>query len=590
MNKKFQRAVEYYQKGDLQKSANLCQQILKKSPHDLEALNLLGVLAIQTKQIDQAQVIFQQMLKIKPEARSYSNLGYVLEKSSQFEQAAAMYQQAIKLDNKNYDLYINFINALTKAGRSTDVIKVGQQALALKPSAKVYAELGIAYYQLQQTEAAEQAFRQAIKLSPKNAEYHSKLGLVLSYHKTEQGYQEAEQLFKYSIQLQTHNPISYYYLGVNYLFQRQFTKAEHHFHQAVMQKSDLIDARFSLAVTQHRMQNIESKQTFKAVIQYYQDQLQQKLPFASLLNTLKRLATSHVFLNQLDKAEQYFRELEKIVKDNPEKGTTNYQLMAATCFSPDFYQNILNADFPQNTQVAIQKLAKFDYVVTASCDANYFSKYAKNFVNSLLQNNHEAIHLHLHIMNPIDEVLSEAQNFLSQQNIASYCVTTEQVVLQDAKLLKTYYTFGRFLNMAQWLETYQKPIISLDIDAIVEKPLSYLIDAIPEADMGVRSRQITSWEEFVANVMVIKSNPETIAYFDVVRRYLLHFVEKSYLVWGVDELALTAAHHLRQYYEKQSPKLQFINTEVEEVLWQLGHKNVEKLEEQRFTQYSDETT
>jgi hypothetical protein len=190
-------------------------------------------------------------------------------------------------------------------------------------------------------------------------------------------------------------------------------------------------------------------------------------------------------------------------------------------------------------------------------------------------------------MNPTDEVLTEAQQFLNQQQIPSYCISSEEVKLQDENQLKTYYTFGRFLNMGQWLQTYQKPIISLDIDAIVEKPLSYLIDSIPNADMGVRSRQITSWEEFVANVMVVKSNPQTIAYFDLVRRYLLYFVPKEYLIWGIDELALTAAHYLRQYYEKQSPELQFINTEVEEVLWQLGHKNVEKLTEKRFTQYSD---
>ncbi|WP_353572353.1 tetratricopeptide repeat protein [Candidatus Albibeggiatoa sp. nov. BB20] len=587
MNKKFQRAVEFYQKGELQKSVNLCQQILKKSPNDLETLNLLGVLAIQTKHFDQARAIFQQMLQIKPEARSYSNLGYLLEQANQFEPAAAMYQKAVKLDNRNPELYTNFINALAKSGHYAQVIKVAQTALKLKPSAKIYSELGIAYYQLQQKEEAEQAFRQAVSLDSKNAEYHSKLGLVLSYYKTEKAYQEAENLFIKSIKLQSHNPITYYYLGLNYLFQRRFIEAEQRFRQSIAQKPDFVDAQFSLAVTLHRMQNIEEKQAFEQVIQHYQAQLQKTLPFALLLGALKRLAICYVFLNQLDKAEQHFRELEKIVTENPQKGIAAHQLALATHFSPEFYQKLLNTDFPSHTQIATQKTGQFDYVVTASCDANYFSKYAKNFVNSLLQNSHEAIHLHLHIMNPTDEVLAQAKAFLEQQAIASYCVSFEEVNLADSTQLKTYYTFGRFLNMAQWLQTYQKPIISLDIDAIVEKPLSYLIDTIPDADMGVRSRQITSWEEFVANVIVVKSNPQTIAYFDLVRRYLLHFVSKNYLIWGVDELALTAAYRLRQYYEKQSPELQFINVEVEEVLWQLGHKNVEKLAEQRFTQYSD---
>lgn len=586
MNKKFQRAVECYQKGELQKSVNLCQQILKKTPNNLEALNLLSVLAIQAQHFGQAQTILQQMLRIKPEARSYSNLGYVLEQTNQFEQAAAMYQNALKLDAKNVQLYTNFINALAKSGHYTEVIQVAKKALNLKPSAKLYNELGIAYNQLKQNDKAEQAFRSAIKLNPKNAEYYAELGLVFSYYKTAEAYQEAERLYKYSIELQPHNPDAYYYLGVNYLFQRQFTKAEQHFRQALEQDPDFVDAQFNLAVTLHRMQNQQEKHIFETIIQYYQAQLHEKLPFTLFLGALRRLASCYIFLNQLDKAEQYLRELEKIILENSKKTTVNYQLTLATHFSPEFYQNLLNTDFPNQIQTAMQKLGNFDYVVTASCDAHYFAKYAKNFVNSLLQNSNESIHLHLHIMNPTNEVLADAQTFLTQKSVISYCISTEKIEILAVDQLKTYYTFGRFLNMAQWLETYQKPIISLDIDAIVEKPLSYLIHSIPDADMGVRSRQVASWEEFVANVMVIKPSEQTIAYFDLVRRYLLYFVPKGYLVWGIDELALTAAHHLRQYYEKQSPRLQFINVEVEEVLWQLGHKNVEKLSEQRFIQYS----
>jgi predicted TPR repeat methyltransferase/lipoprotein NlpI len=212
--KEFQQALPLYQQGKFTELESICKRVIERIPTHFDAQHLLGVIAIQARQMERGIHFLEKAISLRPAvAEPYCNLGKALGVLNRFEEALASYEKAIALQpnyaeayysrgntlaNLNryaealtsYDKAIalnptyapafnNRGNLLSDLGRFEDAILNFDQAIALQPDfSQAYNNRGTALSQLRRYEDAVSSFKMAISYSPINANAHNNLGNV----------------------------------------------------------------------------------------------------------------------------------------------------------------------------------------------------------------------------------------------------------------------------------------------------------------------------------------------------------------------------------------------------------------------------
>lgn len=140
-------AKQHHQNGDLQQAQALYQRTLELRSEHPEALNYLGLIALQ--------------------ARRPSD-------------AAGFVQRAINADPRNPVYYLNLVHALVALRRMDDAIAAAKEAVALQPAApEAHDILGRLYLELNRHAQAVDAFKHAVGLRPDFPEACNNLGVAL---------------------------------------------------------------------------------------------------------------------------------------------------------------------------------------------------------------------------------------------------------------------------------------------------------------------------------------------------------------------------------------------------------------------------
>lgn len=192
------------------------EEVLALRPRHLDALNMLGVIALQngrpavaleqfTKAIDadphQAAVYFNrgtaqqqldrpedalrsydQALTIKPDyAESYCNRGLVLAQLENWEAAMASYARALALKPDFAQAHFNRGVACEKLERCEEALAAYDAAVSLEPDfAEAHCNQGRMLARLDRWAPALASYDKAVAIKPKFAEAHFNRGLVLS--------------------------------------------------------------------------------------------------------------------------------------------------------------------------------------------------------------------------------------------------------------------------------------------------------------------------------------------------------------------------------------------------------------------------
>lgn len=295
----FDQAVARYEAGDKASARTAALAILKKTPGNADALNLLAVIAQDEGSQSDAEGYARKAVAAVPGNPLYLNtLGNGLMAQGRSAEAVEVLAQAHAAMPKQADILFNLANAQRQAGlfdaamqsfKNTAELRPGHigaynnMALMLKSigdiesaatilieavahapkSAETRFNLGNALHMTGQLPAAEAAFRKAIELNPRHAEAYVNLGVVLA----EGGLKpKAEEAFRKAIAL---NPdLAAGYVGLADLIDDGTMDAVAHRRQVLAMKPELAAIRSSLLMCLHYAPGVSRDEIFKAHLEF----------------------------------------------------------------------------------------------------------------------------------------------------------------------------------------------------------------------------------------------------------------------------------------------------------------------------------
>jgi tetratricopeptide (TPR) repeat protein len=266
-------AAQAFADGDFNRAESQLHDILKVSPRNYRALDFLGMLRAQQQRNTDAEQLFQEASRVKPDfAGSHVHLGLLYMQMNEPAKAIAPLQEGLRIDPNRSDAAKALLQALRQEAQTALAAGQTEKSLSMLISARKLAPddpdvayeygmvtlrmallpdaiaafkdtlksrrddplaiygLGRAYMDSSDFEHAQQQFARYTELRPDDASGHYALGMSLA---ALQRGQDATREFQKSISLQPAQTESYFRLGVLQLEARDLDSAETNFHHVL---------------------------------------------------------------------------------------------------------------------------------------------------------------------------------------------------------------------------------------------------------------------------------------------------------------------------------------------------------------------
>ena len=290
IKKKFQQGVALHQKGILPEAEKIFTDILRCEPTHLNALLLLGLIALQTNRAQLAVKMISRAVACNPNiAAARNNLGSALLALGRFDEALANYEVAVALKPDHASAHNNRGNALNAMGRYEEALQSFDKAIALNPNfveahynrgaalnylkrhtealascdkvidlkrdyAAAHNNRGNALNGLKRYQEALAAYEQAIYLRPDFAEAHYNRGAVLDQL---QRREEALASYDTATKLNPILPNTHYNRGLVLNYFKRHEEALASFDRAIELSADFAEAHNSRGNTLNALNRLE---------------------------------------------------------------------------------------------------------------------------------------------------------------------------------------------------------------------------------------------------------------------------------------------------------------------------------------------
>ena len=180
----FALALEHHRAGRLAEAERGYRDILEREPRHADSLNSLGVIALQTGNLDSALALVQRAVALRPDAAlCRNNLGQILERLGREAEAARCYETAIELDPRYAEAHNNLGLLRARQDRLTEAEALYRKAIDLDPNyAEPHTNRGNLLKDRGELDQAIASYRRAVALRPGLSALHSNLLLTLHYH------------------------------------------------------------------------------------------------------------------------------------------------------------------------------------------------------------------------------------------------------------------------------------------------------------------------------------------------------------------------------------------------------------------------
>ena len=176
----YTQALVLKTQGQVQRSHQLCDQILQQYPNHYETLVLMGIILSENRQDISALDFFNRALNVKKDHIAYNNRGNLYQNMRQCELAIEDYDKSIKLNPKFTEAYYNKANCYKEQNQWEEAVKWFKQALKCNPKYfHAWNNMGLCYQNLQKFEDALECNRKAIQIDPNNYLIYNNMGFTL---------------------------------------------------------------------------------------------------------------------------------------------------------------------------------------------------------------------------------------------------------------------------------------------------------------------------------------------------------------------------------------------------------------------------
>ena len=167
--------------GQLDRAEAQYREALRQDPGNIHALNLLGVICVNTDRAAEAvQLIAAAVAQEPGDAEALANLGLAQKDLKQFTEASESFERAIRLNPRNPVTHNNLGNVQAALGNFRAAVATYRRALRLDPDyAECLSNLAASLKEVKQLEGALAAADRAIELRPDFAEAHNNRGEIL---------------------------------------------------------------------------------------------------------------------------------------------------------------------------------------------------------------------------------------------------------------------------------------------------------------------------------------------------------------------------------------------------------------------------
>ncbi|HXW25809.1 MAG TPA: tetratricopeptide repeat protein [Xanthobacteraceae bacterium] len=243
----FAQALSLHQRGQTAGAERLYRQVLAASPHHLDALNLLGLVALQGGRSEEAIDLIAKAIALNDRVADFhNNIAEAYRRTNRLDAAVDHLARAAELEPTFLEARQNLANALRAQGKWDQAAVQYNRVLAIRPDfAEAHSGLGDALLQQGRFAESAAALEQALALKPDRADVHNNLGVALK----EQGrLEEAAAAFERALSLKADFAEAHNNLGNAWRALDRLEPALAQFRRALALKPDFIEALRNLAL------------------------------------------------------------------------------------------------------------------------------------------------------------------------------------------------------------------------------------------------------------------------------------------------------------------------------------------------------
>jgi len=248
MKEKYEQAVVFFNKGNLNKAQDICLEILKEYPENFDTLKLLSLILFQNKDYEKSANLVYKAINIKPDfAEIYNFYSIILVHLKKTDEAIKSWNNAIKIKPDYVEAYFNLGNIFFDLKKFKEAVENYEKAIKLKPDyGEAYNNLGNAQRKLRKFNEAIESYKKTIEFKPDYVETYNSLGNT----QRELGkFNEAIKNYNKAIELKPKSIEPYYNKGHALKDLRKFNEAIESYNKALKIKPDAANVFYSLGKT-----------------------------------------------------------------------------------------------------------------------------------------------------------------------------------------------------------------------------------------------------------------------------------------------------------------------------------------------------
>lgn len=198
LQRQLEQGIEHHKAGRGEEAEKVYRSVLAKVPNQPDALNLLGVLAMESGNHDAAFDLLERAVQFRPKDPAIlNNYGNALSLVRRFEDAIINLERALAINPNMADSWLNLGRTLNLAGQGARALKCFERMLKIKPDAHgAKAGISRAYLGMGRTEDAEKAAREMIAAVPDSSSGYVNLSNARKFRKDEPEIAEVERMIE----------------------------------------------------------------------------------------------------------------------------------------------------------------------------------------------------------------------------------------------------------------------------------------------------------------------------------------------------------------------------------------------------------